>query len=68
MPYGFVVAVDSLPFSQAGDHILRVMGRLTWATHEATDKQGVTALIPNELLALGYFEDMAINVGHCKSA
>ncbi|KAL3483075.1 2OG-Fe(II) oxygenase superfamily-domain-containing protein [Aspergillus germanicus] len=61
MPYGFVVAVDSLPFSEACDPILRVMGRLTWATHEATDKQGVTALIPNELLALGYFEDMAIN-------
>ncbi|KAL2859081.1 hypothetical protein BJX68DRAFT_262593 [Aspergillus pseudodeflectus] len=61
MPYGFVVAVDSLPFSEACDPILRVMGRLTWATSEATQTEGRTALVPNELLALGYFEDMAIN-------
>jgi hypothetical protein len=65
MPYGFVVAVDSLPLSAACDPILRVMGRLTWATREATQTEGRTALVPNELLALGYFEDMAINVSHC---
>ncbi|KAL2854516.1 2OG-Fe(II) oxygenase superfamily-domain-containing protein [Aspergillus pseudoustus] len=61
MPYGFVVSVNSLPFSSAPDSILQVMGRLTWATDAAARAEGSTALAPNELLALGYFEDMAIN-------
>ncbi|KAL3456773.1 hypothetical protein BJX64DRAFT_270105 [Aspergillus heterothallicus] len=61
MPYGFVVDVDSKPFSDACDPIMRVLGRLTWATDEAAKAEGSTALAPNELLALGYFEDMGIN-------
>ncbi|KAL2871015.1 uncharacterized protein BJX67DRAFT_377626 [Aspergillus lucknowensis] len=63
MPYDFVVDVDSRAFSEACDPILRVLGRLTWATDKAVEAEGEggTAQKPNELLALGYFEDMNIN-------
>lgn len=59
MPYKYVVSVDSKAFNEAPDEILRALGRLSWATQKAVD---ATAHFhpPNELLALGYFEDMKI--------
>ncbi|KAL4866261.1 hypothetical protein BDV12DRAFT_199326 [Aspergillus spectabilis] len=56
MPYKFVVAVDSFGFSQAPGPILRILGRLKWATHQAGLSLNKRTLDPNELLALGYME------------
>ena len=61
MPYKYVVSVDSKGFDQAPDEILRALGRLTWATEMAVGTQD-TFLPPNEMLTLGYFEDMKIGV------
>lgn len=62
MPYKYVVSVASKGFNEAPDTILRSLGRLTWATEQAVTAAGGTALPPNELLALGYFEGMKIGV------
>ncbi|KAI9929841.1 hypothetical protein MW887_011647 [Aspergillus wentii] len=60
MPYKYVVSVDSKGFNDASDEILRALGRLTWATNQAVVSMGDNFLPPNELLLLGYFEDMKI--------
>lgn len=62
MPYKYVVSVDSKGFNDASDEILRALGRLTWATNQAVVSMGDNFLPPNELLLLGYFEDMKIGV------
>lgn len=62
MPYKYVVSVDSKGFSEAPDEILRALGRLSWATEKAVASAGDCFLSPNELLILGYFEDMKIGV------
>lgn len=59
MPYKYVVSVDSKAFNDAPDEILRALGRLSWATEKAVSPAECFHL-PNELLALGYFEDMKI--------
>ncbi|RDW93718.1 uncharacterized protein DSM5745_01040 [Aspergillus mulundensis] len=60
-PYKFVVCVESRGFDQACDPVLRALGRLRWATETAVQSMGGTALEPNELLLLGYFEDQRIS-------
>ncbi|KAA8647704.1 uncharacterized protein ATNIH1004_006401 [Aspergillus tanneri] len=62
MPYKYVVSVASKAFDEAPSEILRALGRLTWATERAVNETGDTFLPPNELLVLGYFEDMKIGV------
>lgn len=62
MPYKYVVSVDSRGFDEASDPILRALGRLTWATGQAVTCAGDKFLPPNELLILGYLEDMKIGV------
>ncbi|PYH42389.1 uncharacterized protein BP01DRAFT_418022 [Aspergillus saccharolyticus JOP 1030-1] len=59
-PYKYVVSVSSKGFNEASDEILRALGRLTWATHQAVTAAGDECLPPNELLLLGYMEDMKI--------
>ncbi|OJJ48222.1 hypothetical protein ASPZODRAFT_140536 [Penicilliopsis zonata CBS 506.65] len=58
MPYKYVVSVDSKGFDEASDEILRALGRLSWATEQAVQPDEV--LPPNELLVLGYFNEMKI--------
>jgi len=60
MPYKYVVSVDSRPFNTAPQVILASLGRLTWATQHTVKQEEF--LKPNELLTLGYFEEMAIGV------
>ncbi|ODM15422.1 hypothetical protein SI65_09025 [Aspergillus cristatus] len=60
MPYKYVVSVGSKGFSEAPDEILRALGRLSWATEKSVVDAGDPFLPPNELLMLGYFEDMKI--------
>ena len=62
MPYKYIVAVDSRSFAQAPPEILRILGRLSWATRNVVGAVGDNYLAPNELLALGYAEDMKIGV------
>lgn len=62
MPYKYVVSVDSKGFDDAPDVVLRALGRLTWATEKAVKGSGDPFLSPNELLILGYLEDMKIGV------
>ena len=64
MPYKYVVSVDSKGFDQAPEEMMRALGRLTWATEHAVGT-GERFLPPNEMLTLGYFEDMKIGV--CQS-
>ncbi|RAL16601.1 uncharacterized protein BO97DRAFT_420902 [Aspergillus homomorphus CBS 101889] len=59
-PYKYVVSVDSKGFNEACDEVLRALGRLTWATQQAVSEAGDQFLAPNELLLLGYMEDMKI--------
>ncbi|RMJ27972.1 hypothetical protein PHISP_01169 [Aspergillus sp. HF37] len=40
--------------------MLRALGRLTWATERAVSDSGDRFLPPNELLTLGYFDEMKI--------
>ncbi|KAJ5794631.1 hypothetical protein N7457_001230 [Penicillium paradoxum] len=60
MPYKYVVSVDSKGFDEAPNDMLRALGRLSWATEQAVRSTGDTYLPPNELLTLGYFENMKI--------
>ncbi|RJE26901.1 hypothetical protein PHISCL_00813 [Aspergillus sclerotialis] len=60
MPYKYIVSVDSKGFDEAADEILRALGRLTWATDKAVTGSGDEFLPPNELLTLGYFDEMKI--------
>lgn len=62
MPYKYVVSVDSKGFDEAPDDMLRALGRLSWATEKAVTSTGDKYLPPNELLTLGYFEEMKIGV------
>lgn len=62
MPYKYIVSVDSKGFDKASDEMLRAMGRLTWATEKAVASAGGAFLPPNELLTLGYFDEMKIGV------
>ncbi|RAH46778.1 uncharacterized protein BO95DRAFT_101909 [Aspergillus brunneoviolaceus CBS 621.78] len=59
-PYKYVVSVASKGFNEASDEVLRALGRLTWATQQAVTSAGDAFLPPNELLLLGYMEDMKI--------
>lgn len=59
MPYKYVISVDSKGFDEAPAEIMYALGRLDWATKQAV---GTEAREPNELLAVGYFEDMAMGV------
>ncbi|KAG2415898.1 hypothetical protein HFD88_007090 [Aspergillus terreus] len=60
MPYKYVVSVDSKGFDEAPDVVLRALGRLTWATEKAVKGSGDQFPSPNELLILGYLEEMKI--------
>lgn len=60
MPYKFVVSVDSKGFSEAPAEIMSALGRLTWATEQAVNNE--KPLAPNEMLVVGYLEDMAMGV------
>lgn len=62
MPYKYIVSVDSKGFDEASDEMLRALGRLTWATEKAVTDPGDEFLPPNELLTLGYFDEMKIGV------
>ena len=62
MPYKYVVSVDSKGFDEAPNDMLQALGRLSWATEKAVISTGDVHLPPNELLALGYFEEMKIGV------
>lgn len=62
MPYKYIVSVDSKGFDEASDEMLRALGRLTWATERAVSDSGDRFLPPNELLTLGYFDEMKIGV------
>jgi len=62
MPYKYVVAVDSKGFDEAPPVIMNALSRLTWATRQVVASAEGAALLPNELLLLGYFEEMAIGV------
>lgn len=64
MPYKYIVSVDSKGFDEAADEMLRALGRLTWATEKAVTDSGDEFLPPNELLTLGYFDEMKIGVSH----
>jgi len=55
--------VESKGFNEATDDVLRALGRLTWATEKAVTYAGDKCTAPNELLILGYFEEMKIGVG-----
>ncbi|KAE8153545.1 hypothetical protein BDV25DRAFT_168756 [Aspergillus avenaceus] len=57
MPYKYVVAVDSKPFSEAPSELLKGLGLLKWATDMGTSG---SAEPPNEMLVLGYLEGMKI--------
>lgn len=59
MPYKYVVSVDSKGFDEAPVEIMFALGRLDWATREAV---GAGARKPNELLTVGYFQDMSMGV------
>ncbi|EAS30635.2 uncharacterized protein CIMG_11674 [Coccidioides immitis RS] len=59
MPYKYIVAVDSRPFSETPSFLLRALGRLSWAVMKTVPPTEFQQ--PNELLTLGYFEKMAIN-------
>lgn len=59
MPYKFIVAVDSKSFSDAPPEIMHALSRLTWAIQQAV---GPEALLPNEMLVVGYLEKMAMGV------
>lgn len=59
MPYKYVVSVDSKGFDEAPAEIMFAISRLDWATKKAV---GTGALELNELLAVGYFEDMSMGV------
>ncbi|KAF4763151.1 hypothetical protein HAV15_000337 [Penicillium sp. str.  len=60
MPYKYVVSVDSKGFDEAPNDMLQALGRLSWATEKAVISSGDKYLPPNELLTLGYFEEMKI--------
>ncbi|KAI2793724.1 hypothetical protein POX_a00308 [Penicillium oxalicum] len=60
VPYKYVVSVNSKAFSEAPTEILTALGRLSWATEQAVKRSGGEYQPPNELLALGYFEQMKI--------
>lgn len=60
MPYKFIVSVDSLPFSSAPPVIRSALGRLVWAAQNTVKSAEFQQL--NELLAVGYFEDMEMGV------
>lgn len=57
-----MVSVDSKAFSDAPPEILTALGRLSWATGQAVTRVGGQYQPPNELLALGYLEEMKIGV------
>ncbi|EFR00651.1 hypothetical protein MGYG_03658 [Nannizzia gypsea CBS 118893] len=58
MPYKYIVSVDSRPFNTAPPVITSALERLKWATKHTVNAEDFQT--PNELLALGYFEDMSI--------
>lgn len=59
MPYKYVVPVHSKAFTEAPAEIMFALGRLTWATKNAVVEK-VSRL--NEMLTVGYFEQMSMGV------
>ncbi|KAI9788744.1 MAG: hypothetical protein M1816_006601 [Peltula sp. TS41687] len=55
MPYKYVVAVDSKPFSEAPKEILKALHRLTWAGEQCVTDGSFRKF--NELLTVGYFQE-----------
>lgn len=62
MPYKFIVAVKSKGFDEAPGVVLRGLGRLAWATKIVEMSANNRTQKPNELLLLGYLENMHIGV------
>ena len=60
MPYNYIAAADSAPFSEAPKAIMECLNRLTWAGNVAV--KGKEYLPRNELLAVGYMETQKMNV------
>lgn len=71
MPYDYVAAADSAPFSEAPRPIMESLNRLTWAGNVVT--KGKEYPPRNELLAVGYMEAQRMGVsllpgsGRCAS-
>ena len=61
MPYNYVAAPDSAPFSEAPPAIVEALNRLTWAGNVAV--KGKVYPPRNELLAVGYMEAQKMGVG-----
>ncbi|EED12933.1 hypothetical protein TSTA_054450 [Talaromyces stipitatus ATCC 10500] len=57
MPYKYVLSVRSKGFDEAPAEVILGLDRLKWATDQVAGKE---ASGPNELLALGYLEKMAM--------
>ena len=60
MPYNYVAAADSAPFSEAPAAVMECLSRLIWAGTTVTN--GSPRPLFNELLAVGYFETMKMDV------
>ena len=59
MPYKYVMAVQSTPFTQAPQPILAALQRLRWAGQRIGQTREQEF---NEMLAVGYFEDARMGV------
>ena len=59
MPYSYVAAADSAPFSEAPLPIMEALSRLTWAGNVIAGQHYPPR---NELLAVGYMEDQKMGV------
>lgn len=60
MPYNYIAAADSSPFSEAPCSIMESLNRLTWAGNVMT--HGKEYPPRNELLAVGYMETQKMDV------
>ena len=61
MPYNYVVGHDnSTSLADAPEGIKEAVRRMTWASKRVVPRQDFVAF--NELLAIGYFETMRMNV------
>ena len=60
MPYNYVAAPDSAPFSEAPLPIMESLNRLTWAGNVVANGRSYPPR--NELLAVGYMETQKMGV------
>lgn len=60
MPYHYIAAADSAPFSEAPSAIMESLNRLTWASNVVVG--GKPYPPRNELLAVGYMETQKMDV------